>query len=139
MKTVLIGLLLSLASLSAIADSYLEDSSRLSDCAGSVELRRYVNQGVTRYSLKFIGVNQCSNVILESGESYELTDRSGRFEHIKTFTLSDAAVATARRGNGLQVTVRSNSGAHRDQVTVRIKGYYSAPAPAPTYEPQEWN
>ncbi len=136
MKTLFVGLLLSVASL-AMAESTLEDSAALYDCAGSVELRSYENQGKTRYSLKFIGVKFCSDVNLESGEKYELTDRSGRFEKIKTFTLSDNAVATAKRGNGLQITVKSNSGAHREQVTVRIKGY-NTQAPT-TYEPQEWN
>ncbi|HXH30872.1 MAG TPA: hypothetical protein VNJ01_08670 [Bacteriovoracaceae bacterium] len=120
--------------------SDLEDSARLDRCNGMVELRSYVDQGKARFSLKFIGVNQCSNVVLESGEKYELTDKNGRFEQIKTFTLSDNAVATARRGNGLQINVKSNSGAHIEHVTVRIKGTYTAPTTQPTeYAPQEWN
>jgi hypothetical protein len=144
MKKVIFGLALSLMSVAAFADSYLEDSARLYNCGGTVELRSYDNNGQQSYALKFINVDSCSNIRLSNGKSYKLTNKSGQFED-KSFTLSNDAVAEARRGLG--VLIESNSGSTADEVSVHIRGRQPAPrprpetrpTPQPEYEPSEWN
>ncbi len=127
MKSVFFGLLLSLTSFGAMAESYLEDSARLSDCGGRVELRSYENQGSTKYALQFEGVRFCGKVKLSSGKTYSLIDDAGRFVD-RNFTLSNDAIALAKRGQGLNVLVTSNSGAHQDSVNVKIRGAVLTPA-----------
>lgn len=145
MKKVFFGIALSVFSLSVFADSYLEDSARLYNCGGVVELRSSENNGQTSYALKFVGVDSCSNIRLSNGKSYKLTNKSGRFED-RSFTLSNDAVSEARRGLG--VLIESNSGSTSDEVSVHIRGRQTQqprprpdtrPAPQPEYEPSEWN
>lgn len=139
MKKAFFGIALSVLSLSVFADSYLEDSARLNNCGGVVELRSYDNNGQQAYALKFINVDSCSNIRLSTGKSYKLTNKSGRFED-RTFTLSNDAVEEARYGLG--VLIESNSGSTSDEVSVHIRGRRQAPSNYPSepqYEPSEWN
>jgi hypothetical protein len=121
MKNLFFALVLALVSFGAFAESYLTDSAYLQSCGGRVELRSYVdNRGYTAYSLKFVGVSQCSNVVLYGGKSYKLTDRNGNYQD-KTFTLSDDSVSQAKSYYGLNIIVRSNSFSTADQVSVRVR------------------
>lgn len=132
MKKLFFGIALAMMSIGAFAESYLEDSARLYECGGIVELRSYEEQGSSKYALKFIGVEKCSNVRLGTGKSYKLTDKDGNFQ-TRSFTLSNEAVSSARFG--LSVLVESNSGSTSDSVSVTIRD--RQPAPRPYQEPRQ--
>lgn len=130
-------------SFSAFAESVIEDTARLTECGGKVELRSHIgSQGEERFSLQFIGVKKCSNVRLATGEDYKLTDKNGKFESSKNFTISNEAASAARRSRGLGITIESNTGATGEEVVVYLRRQAPVPAPAPIeddYEPSEWN
>jgi hypothetical protein len=136
MKNLIFAMALTVVSFGAFAESRFEDSAGLGACGGEVQLRSYEdqNRGGTSYALKFNGVSNCSNVRLSTGKSYKLTDGNGNFQD-KSFTLSDDAVYQAKSG-GLSITVESNKGSTRSDVSVHIRDTYS-PAPRPMPVPQE--
>lgn len=106
-------------SASSFAESKIEDSIILKKCGGTVELRRYVNEGEEKFALLFYGVRNCSNVILSSGKSHKLTDRNGKFLD-KNISLSDEAVLAAKKG-GLALNLESNSGEHIEEYVISIR------------------
>ena len=118
MKNLFLGLALSIMSLGVFAASQFEDSARLNDCGGTVELRSYKENGRNKYALKFVGVKKCSNVRLATGENYKLTNKDGEFE-TKSFTLSNKAVDQAYYRLGVEI--ESNSGKTYDSVSVKLR------------------
>jgi hypothetical protein len=75
----------------------------LGACGGKMELYK---QTSGRLSVKFIGVKNCSNFIInQTQESYKLTDGEGDFQ-TRNFTLSN----NASRYYKLDLTLKSNSG-----------------------------
>jgi hypothetical protein len=117
MKSFLIALTLSAASLSAFAGSYFLDSASLYNCGGEVQLRTHANQGDVFYTLKFNNVNRCSNVVI-LGKKYKLTDDRGRFLD-RAITLSRSAVREAKF-YGLSISVESNTGRTSDSVRLFV-------------------
>jgi hypothetical protein len=140
MKSLLIALSLSVISFSSFADSILVDSVRLQNCGGEVQLRSSIDrEGVERYSLKFVGVENCSNVRL-GGRHYRLINE-GLFEN-GTFPLTNEAVKVAyilpsflKQGFGVNMT--SNSGNTQDYVIIQLRT--AQPQAQPGYESSESN
>ena len=78
----------------------------MGECGGKMELHKQVSG---RLSLKFVGVTNCSNFIInQTQEKYKLTDGEGDFQ-TRNFTLSN----DASRYYKLDLTLRSNSGKTR--------------------------
>lgn len=117
MKSLLIALTFSVASFSAVADSYFLDSASLYNCGGKVELRTHVNRGDVLYTLKFKDVKRCSNVVI-LGKNYKLTDDRGRYVD-RSITLSRTAEREAKF-YGLGIAVESNSRRTSDAVRLFV-------------------
>ena len=114
----LIVLLLGLVSLSAFSQSRYVDSARLYNCNGSIQLRESYNQT----HLKFINVENCSNVILKTSKygrvinSYKLTKADSIAPYNVTYTLSNKVRAELNRDGRVYIVVKSNSGYHTDGI-----------------------
>lgn len=98
MKILLIGLL-ALGSISAFAAN-VEFTQQLPECGGKMELRKHLIVGTSKYSLKFINVVRCPNILLSNGEKFKLVcaEDSSTECKPKSIRLSHMAVDAAQSG-----------------------------------------
>jgi hypothetical protein len=85
----------------------------LSNCGGSVTLASDA-YSATGYSIVVRGIQNCSNYSTSSGKYIKLTQNSS-----ETFGLSYESVS-ALKGQGLYITVQSNSGKTSDVISFRV-------------------
>lgn len=129
----LVSVVLSTAAFAGQVSVFLGDETRLPSCGGFVEIKKSPqgNAG-EQVNMVFRGVQNCSNfdIVAANGENVTYDkkkipgpngDRSG------SFTIPKRALE--RGWNAIKIVVRSDSGAHSDTITLRVKVVETRPAP----------
>ena len=124
-KTLLIALLALSASGSAFAESQMtlglnSGNQYLEECGGTIAASATDNGDRTQVNLVLRSVKNCSNfIILKDGREYKLQGQNG--DRGGSFTLPQDAIDFGM--NRVRLVVQSDSGKHKDQVTVRFRAY----------------